>query len=95
MSYGVEAWSRGAGVVMLSVSGTLDGGVEPAPRDCLDAFPARSRVLLVDLHRVSEMDVHGLLLLLDLHREAERQGLRVTVTGWQPQPRRVMAQVAG
>ncbi|MCX4804651.1 hypothetical protein OG594_24040 [Streptomyces sp. NBC_01214] len=41
------------------------------------------------------MDTGGLFHLLDLHRHAELLRLRVLVTGWQPQPQRLMAEMAG
>ncbi|MFD5891964.1 hypothetical protein ACFWHQ_39285 [Streptomyces sp. NPDC060334] len=41
------------------------------------------------------MDRDGLLHILELHRRAENLHLRVLVTGWQPQPRATLAQVAG
>lgn len=49
---------------------------------------------MIDVHGVALMDSSG-LLLLDLHRRAECLGLRVLVVGWQQQPQRLMAQVAG
>lgn len=50
---------------------------------------------MVDLHGMVSMDADGLLHLLDLHRRAEGLGLRVLAIGWQPQPQRLMAEVAG
>ncbi|WUF75039.1 hypothetical protein OG749_01870 [Streptomyces nojiriensis] len=50
---------------------------------------------MIDLHNVTSMDVTGLLVLLDSHRQGECLGLRVLVVGWQSQPQELMAQVAG
>ncbi|KOU27412.1 hypothetical protein ADK53_37185 [Streptomyces sp. WM6373] len=83
------------GSVLLSVSGELDGAADETLQQALDSVTAWERDLLVDLHGVAAMDSDGLLHLLDLHRRAECLGLRVLVTGWQPQPQQLMAEVAG
>ncbi|WP_242438824.1 STAS domain-containing protein [Streptomyces sp. CB00455] len=80
--------------IMLSAIGHLDASAEAALQHCLDRIPLQATAVMVDLHRVPEMDTHGLLLLLHLHRRAECLGLRVMVVGWQAQPQRLMAQVA-
>ncbi|MFD9618115.1 STAS domain-containing protein [Streptomyces virginiae] len=61
----------------------------------MDRVSADERDLLVDLHGVTAMDTVGLFHLLDLHRRAELLRLRVLVTGWQPQPQQLMAQLVG
>ncbi len=81
--------------VLISASGELDAGAGERLRQALDDVTADERDLLVDLHNVAFMDADGLLHLLEVHRRAERLGLRVLVTGWQPQPQRCMAEVAG
>ncbi|MER6393717.1 STAS domain-containing protein [Streptomyces sp. NPDC001523] len=78
---------------MVSASGELDAG--QALQAALDGVTADERDLLVDLHGVTVLDADGLLHLLDVHRRAECLGLRVLVTGWQPQPQQCMAEVAG
>ncbi|MFD9270502.1 STAS domain-containing protein [Streptomyces goshikiensis] len=83
------------GSVLLSVSGTLDGAADETLQQALDGVATDVRDLLVDLHGVTVMDTDGLLHLLDVHRRAECLGLRVLVTGWQPQPQQCMAEVAG
>ncbi|MGW7139326.1 STAS domain-containing protein [Streptomyces xanthophaeus] len=50
---------------------------------------------MIDMHQVHTMDTDGLLHLLDLHRRGECMGLRTLIVGWQPQPRQLMATVAG
>lgn len=81
--------------VLVGAGGSLDEGSGEAVRQALDSVTADTRDLLVDLHGVAFMNADGLLHLLDLHQQAERLGLRVLVTGWQPQPQRCMAEVAG
>ncbi|MFD6468933.1 STAS domain-containing protein [Streptomyces goshikiensis] len=81
--------------VLVSANGELDEEAGATLRRSLDGIPADARDLLVDLYGVVAMDRDGLLHLLDLHRRAESAGLRVLVTGWQPQPQQVMAQIAG
>ncbi|WP_329448353.1 hypothetical protein OG906_35245 (plasmid) [Streptomyces sp. NBC_01426] len=81
--------------VLVSVSGTLDEAAGQALQAALAGVTIDVRDLLVDLHRVTVMNGDGLLHLLDVHRRAECLGLRVLVTGWQPQPQQCMAQIAG
>ncbi|MFD9307010.1 STAS domain-containing protein [Streptomyces sp. NPDC060048] len=81
--------------VLVSASGELDEEAGEMLQQALAHVTARERDLLVDLHGVAVMDADGLLHLLDLHRRAECLGLRVLVTGWQPQPQQLMAEVAG
>ncbi|MFE5623503.1 STAS domain-containing protein [Streptomyces virginiae] len=81
--------------VLVSAGGKLVEGGGETLRQALDHVTADTRDLLVDLHDVVFMDADGLLHLLDLHQRAERMGLRILVTGWQPQPQRCMAEVAG
>ncbi|MGW2993531.1 STAS domain-containing protein [Streptomyces sp. NPDC001193] len=81
--------------ILISAAGKLDRGAGDVLQRALDHVTMNERDLLIDLHAVATMDVDGLLHLLDLHRRAERTGLRVLVTGWQPQPQQCMASVAG
>ncbi|MFJ6799101.1 STAS domain-containing protein [Streptomyces sp. NPDC091268] len=81
--------------VLVSAGGTLDEDAGTALHEALDSVSPGMRDLLVDLHGVPVMDACGLLHLLELHRRAECLGLRVVVTGWQPQPQQCMADVAG
>ncbi|MCJ0872642.1 STAS domain-containing protein [Streptomyces sp. AP-93] len=81
--------------VMVSVSGELDEDSGRVLLEALSGVTINVRGLLVDLHRVAVMDTDGLLCLLGVHRRAESLGLRVLVTGWQPQPQQCMADVAG
>ncbi|MFF3432567.1 STAS domain-containing protein [Streptomyces sp. NPDC002602] len=83
------------GTALVSASGELDADAGQALQEALGSVTADERDLLVDLHGVSVMDADGLLHLLDVHRRAECLGLRVLVTGWQPQPQQCMAEVAG
>ncbi|MEU4126784.1 hypothetical protein [Streptomyces virginiae] len=53
------------------------------------------RDLSVDRHGAAIMDADGPLRLPDVHQRAERLGLRVLVTGRQPQPHQRMAEVTG
>lgn len=91
----IDVQHRG-GSVLLSVSGELDEHAGTTLRQSYDhAAATHARDLMVDLHNVTFMNPAGLFHLLDLHRRAEIVGLRVLVIGWQPQPRRLMATVAG
>ncbi|MFD9474061.1 STAS domain-containing protein [Streptomyces goshikiensis] len=81
--------------VLVSARGELDEDGGAVLQRSLADVTADDRDLLADLHSVVSMDRDGLLHLLELHRRAESLGLRVLVTGWQPQPQQVMAQVAG
>ncbi|MFG2623109.1 hypothetical protein ACGFXC_36415 [Streptomyces sp. NPDC048507] len=49
--------------------------------EVLDGIPLDVRDLLVDLRAVRFMNAQGLLALLEVHRQAEIQGLRTLVTG--------------
>ncbi|GLX21637.1 hypothetical protein Slala02_48740 [Streptomyces lavendulae subsp. lavendulae] len=81
--------------VLVSAGGELDEESGQVLRQALEHVTPGERVLMVDLHGVPLMSAGGLLHLLDLHRRAEDRGLRVLVVGWQPQPRELMARVAG
>ncbi|MFE3993733.1 STAS domain-containing protein [Streptomyces goshikiensis] len=83
------------GSVLAKVSGNLDDEAGAALRRVLEGVTGFERDLMVDLHGMVSMDADGLLHLLDLHRRAEGLGLRVLAVGWQPQPQRLMAEVAG
>lgn len=81
--------------VLISADGELGEDAGGVLLQVLDHVTADERDLLVDLHGVTAMDIDGLFHLLDLHRRAELLCLRVLVTGWQPQPQQLMAEVAG
>ncbi|MFF3726912.1 STAS domain-containing protein [Streptomyces erythrochromogenes] len=81
--------------VLISADGELDEDAGGVLMQALDHVTADERDLLVDLHGVTAMDTDGLFHLLHLHRRAELLGLRVLVTGWQPQPQQLMAEMAG
>ncbi|MER7509509.1 STAS domain-containing protein [Streptomyces lavendulae] len=81
--------------ILISATGELDEDAEEVLQRVLDHVTVDERELLVDLHAVEAMNVDGLHHLLRLHRRAEDMHLRVLVTGWQPQPQRCMATVAG
>lgn len=81
--------------VLVSAGGELDGHAGVVLQQALNDIPVDAWDLMVDLHGVVSMDAAGLLHLLDLHRRAECLGLRVLAVGWQPQPQRLMAIVAG
>ncbi|AKL70698.1 hypothetical protein HET69_17725 [Streptomyces sp. CJ_13] len=83
------------GSVLAKVSGNLDDEAGAALQRALEGVTGFERDLMVDLHGMVSMDADGLLHLLDLHRRAEGLGLRVLAIGWQPQPQRLMAEVAG
>ncbi|MFD8144675.1 STAS domain-containing protein [Streptomyces sp. NPDC059708] len=86
---------RCGSTVLAGISGHLDEGAAGQLQQVLDGVTAYERDLMVDVHHMTSMDTGGLLHLLDLHRHAELLGLRVLVVGWQPQPQRLMADVAG
>ncbi|MFG2712093.1 STAS domain-containing protein [Streptomyces goshikiensis] len=81
--------------VLAKVSGDLDDEAGAELQRALEGVMGFERDLMVDLHGMVSMDADGLLHLLDLHRRAEGLGLRVLAVGWQPQPQRLMAEVAG
>ncbi|MEV6583608.1 STAS domain-containing protein [Streptomyces sp. NPDC051582] len=80
---------------LVNASGELDGHGGVALGEVLDGIALGVRDLLVDLRGVRFMDAEGLLALLEVHRRSEALGLRVLVTGWQRQPQRCLAEVAG
>ncbi|MEU9032581.1 STAS domain-containing protein [Streptomyces sp. NPDC048383] len=90
----VNTQHRGT-TTLLSAVGELDQDAGRALQEALDGVTTAVRDLLIDLHGVPVMDADGLLHLLDAHRRAESLGLRVLVTGWQPQPQQCMAEAAG
>ncbi|MER6516555.1 STAS domain-containing protein [Streptomyces sp. NPDC001553] len=69
---------------MVGISGKLDESAGALLQRALDDVTVCERDLMVDLHGLLSMDADGLLHLLELHRRAERLGLRVLVVGWQP-----------
>ncbi|MEU6313648.1 STAS domain-containing protein [Streptomyces sp. NPDC047014] len=81
--------------VLVTAGGELDERGGAALGEALDTVALEARDLLVDLHGVPLMDPRGLLHLLEVHRRAECLGLRVLVTGFQPQPQQCMAEIAG
>lgn len=81
--------------VLIGASGNLDETAGEALQEALEGVTTYARDVLVDLHGIALMDADGLLHLLEVHRRAECLGLRVLVTGWQPQPQRCMAEIAG
>ncbi|WP_327134813.1 STAS domain-containing protein [Streptomyces sp. NBC_01343] len=90
----IDVQHRGSSA-MVGISGKLDESAGALLQRALDDVTVCERDLMVDLHGLLAMDADGLLHLLELHRRAERLGLRVLVVGWQPQPQQMMAQVAG
>ncbi|MFE5720590.1 STAS domain-containing protein [Streptomyces erythrochromogenes] len=80
--------------VLISADGELDEDAGGVLLQALDHVTAYARDLLIDPHGVTAMDTDGLFHLLDLHRRAELLPLRVLVTGWQPQPQQLMAEMA-
>ncbi|MFD3675498.1 STAS domain-containing protein [Streptomyces sp. NPDC058613] len=81
--------------VLVRVIGELAEDAGLALQQTLDHVTVDERDFMIDLHEVVSMDGDGLLHLLELHRRAECLDLRVLAVGWQPQPQRFMAQVAG
>ncbi|MFI7360038.1 STAS domain-containing protein [Streptomyces avidinii] len=81
--------------ILVNARGELDENADAVLQEALNGATVDARDLLVDLHGVSVMDSDGLLHLLNMHRRAECLGLRILVTGWQPQPQQCMADVAG
>lgn len=72
-----------------------DEGAGESLRQALDDMTTDERDLLADRHGAATMDADGPLRLPDVHQRAERLGLRVLVTGRQPQPHQRMAEVTG
>ncbi|MFB6477418.1 STAS domain-containing protein [Streptomyces virginiae] len=90
----METEHRGVTILMSAV-GKLDESAAPALQRALDHALGGTQALMIDLHGVAAMNTAGLLHLLDLHRRGQCLGLRVLVVGWQPQPRQLLAELAG
>ncbi|MFI8343980.1 STAS domain-containing protein [Streptomyces sp. NPDC085639] len=86
---------RRGGSVLVCASGRLTEDAGSPLQQTLDGVTASEWEIMIDVTGVMSMDADGLLHLLDVHRQAECLGLRFVVVGWQPQPQRLMAKVAG
>ncbi|MFG2623103.1 STAS domain-containing protein [Streptomyces sp. NPDC048507] len=80
---------------LVTASGDLDGHGGQTLEQVVDGLALDLRDLLVDLRGVGFMDAEGLLALLEVHRRSEILGVRMLVTGWQTQPQRCLADIAG
>ncbi|MFG2395111.1 STAS domain-containing protein [Streptomyces lavendulae] len=89
-----ELQRRGS-TLFIGLNGDLDVAGGPGCIRWLDQMVPGDRTLLIDLHGIVFMDPAGLSLLLDAYRRAEWLGLKVLVVGWQAQPRRLLAHIAG
>ncbi|MER5972933.1 STAS domain-containing protein [Streptomyces sp. NPDC002055] len=78
----------------LRPQGEIDIDARPAVHRALGRRPATARDLAVDMTEVSFMDIVGLQLMARVDTDARSHGLGVTFTGWQRQPRHLLA-VAG
>ena len=78
--------------VEVCVRGELDVATVPRMRERLhDALTLRPTHLYVDLTECGFLDACGILLLLDVHRQAWCQGATFVLRGCSPRHRRLLA----
>ncbi|MFE9449553.1 ANTAR domain-containing response regulator [Streptomyces sp. NPDC006739] len=75
---------------MLAAYGELVHGCADTLARTLDGLPAGVGRIELDMTDVAFMDTAGLAFLDLLDEYADRHGVRITVTGWQGQPRRIL-----
>ncbi|MGW7103429.1 STAS domain-containing protein [Streptomyces sp. NPDC054838] len=84
----------GPDAVRISPVGEIDHTAQADLEAVLATLPGGAAVVL-DMSRVSFMDLTGLQFLLDLRRLARASGAPILIAGWQRQPRRLLDLAAG
>ncbi|MEU5017775.1 STAS domain-containing protein [Streptomyces angustmyceticus] len=72
--------------VLLMACGEIDRACEPVCDGVLAALPTTLSSVVLDVQKVSFMDVTGLHFLCALHRHTARHGIRLHTRGWRSQP---------
>lgn len=81
------------GVEVFQVSGPLFFAVANRLDEVLDQYPRAPRVFILRLRQVPLIDASGAMALRQLVRRCTRAGTSVILSGLQPQPREILAQM--
>ena len=82
-----------AGVEAFQISGPLFFGAANRLDDLLDQFRVPPKVFILRMRLVPVIDASGVHALEGLQERCQRRGITLIVSGLQPQPRRVLAQM--
>ena len=82
-----------AGVEAFQISGPLFFGAANRLDDLLDQFRVPPKVFILRMRLVPVIDASGVHALEGLLERCQRRGITLIVSGLQPQPRRVLAQM--
>lgn len=82
-----------AGVEAFQISGPLFFGAANRLDDLLDQFRVPPKVFILRMRLVPVVDASGVHALEGLLERCQRRGIALVVSGLQPQPRRVLAQM--
>lgn len=82
-----------AGVEAFQISGPLFFGAANRLDDLLDQFRVPPKVFILRMRLVPVIDASGVHALEGLLERCQRRGITLVVSGLQPQPRRVLAQM--
>lgn len=82
-----------AGVEVFQVSGPLFFAVANRLDEVLNQFPKAPRVFILRMRFVPLIDASGVLAVRQLLRRCTQHGTRVILSGLQPQPRMILAQM--
>lgn len=82
-----------AGVEAFQISGPLFFGAANRLDDLLDQFRVPPKVFILRMRLVPVIDASGVHALEGLLERCQRRGIALVVSGLQPQPRRVLAQM--
>lgn len=85
----VEKHMHGA-VTVIALSGELDSRTAGQAQDEITELVPEQGSMLLDLSRMSYMSSAGLRVLLLVHRQAERGGVRLALTGVREELREIM-----
>jgi len=83
-----------AGVEVYQISGPLFFGAASRLDDLLDQFLTRPRIFILRMRLVPIIDASGVHALKTLSDRCRRRGIILVISGLQPQPRRVVQQMA-
>jgi sulfate permease, SulP family len=78
------------GVEVHSVYGTLFFGAVGKLESLPERLRADTRVLVLEMHRLVSVDTSGVDALVQLHRQLQRQGVRLVVAALNEQPRSLL-----